>query len=340
MRNILWAVPALAAALALAGAASAEPGTAKRGDAGGRAKGAATAFKGGGACAKGAGVGFRAVAAGECKGAKAVLASARGEDGGRGKAAFRGGKGKGGKGAGFLGGRGGKGKGEAGGFGAKGKGGKGPGAGDKGGKGPGGFGRGFGGGFGADFIVDRVLALDKNKDGKLTKDELPERMQTLIEKGDTNKDGALSKEEVTKLASSPQGLFQAFGRGGPGGFRGFGGGFPGGPRGRDGGRGEADAGALASLKLSEKTKEKAEAVVRAHEENVRRLMDLARSDLLAKMRDVLSEQDFKAFKESVERRPAPGPRAAPAAEGRSAELERRLDRLLKEVEELRREIKR
>ncbi len=52
-----------------------------------------------------------------------------------------------------------------------------------------------------DDIVERIMSFDKNKDGKITKDELPERMQYLIEKGDTNKDGALDKEEIKKLAA-------------------------------------------------------------------------------------------------------------------------------------------
>jgi cytochrome c peroxidase len=67
-------------------------------------------------------------------------------------------------------------------------------------------GRGGRGGFGSrgltvDQVIERVMAYDKNKDGKITKDELPERMQHLIAKGDTNKDGALDKEEIKKLAS-------------------------------------------------------------------------------------------------------------------------------------------
>src|SRR5260370_29187729 len=53
----------------------------------------------------------------------------------------------------------------------------------------------------ADDIVERILSFDKNKTGKVTKEDLPERMQYLIEKGDTNKDGALDKEEIKQLAA-------------------------------------------------------------------------------------------------------------------------------------------
>jgi Spy/CpxP family protein refolding chaperone len=73
-----------------------------------------------------------------------------------------------------------------------------------------------------DDIVERIMSFDKNKDGKVTKDELPERMQGLIEKGDTNKDGALDKDEIKKLATdlARDGGFPGFG---PAGFG------PGGP---------------------------------------------------------------------------------------------------------------
>jgi hypothetical protein len=52
----------------------------------------------------------------------------------------------------------------------------------------------------ADDLIDRLMAFDKNGDGKVTKDELPERMQALFEQGDTNRDGALDREEVKRLA--------------------------------------------------------------------------------------------------------------------------------------------
>lgn len=67
--------------------------------------------------------------------------------------------------------------------------------------GPGGFGRGDGdrGGRGGDF-VERMLQNDKNKDGKLTKEELPERMQGLFDRIDTNKDKEIDKAELTKMS--------------------------------------------------------------------------------------------------------------------------------------------
>src|SRR5262249_8038552 len=50
-------------------------------------------------------------------------------------------------------------------------------------------------------IVERIMAFDKDKKGKVTKDNLPERMHHLIELGDTNKDGALDRDEIKKLAA-------------------------------------------------------------------------------------------------------------------------------------------
>src|SRR5947209_6189294 len=51
-------------------------------------------------------------------------------------------------------------------------------------------------------IVTRMMAFDKNKDGKLTKDEITdERLMRLFEQADTNKDGVVTKEELMALAA-------------------------------------------------------------------------------------------------------------------------------------------
>lgn len=71
-----------------------------------------------------------------------------------------------------------------------------------------------------DEVVARMLQFDKDKDGKLSKDELPERMAAMMERGDLNKDGFLTREELVQLARTQA---QAQGqRGGPGGERGEG----------------------------------------------------------------------------------------------------------------------
>src|SRR5262249_7298877 len=179
----------------------------------------------------------------------------------------------------------------------------------------GGKGRGKGGrGLSVDQIVERLMSFDKDNDGKLTKDELPERMQGLIARGDTNKDGALDKEEIRKLASTLTrddfvGNFGGFGgfKGKGQGKGGVGGPFAGkGPVGPKGGPRGAAVAALDELSLTGTTKEKAEAIVKAHQADVRRLLDMARSDLLVKMKDVLNEQEYKTFKQGLDRRPPPG----------------------------------
>ena len=89
------------------------------------------------------------------------------------------------------------------------------------GMGPGGFGSGaFGGGQGdggAEQMVARLLEMDKDKDGKLSKDEIPERLQSMMARGDKNEDGFLDKTEIMASARERSG-----GQGGQ--FGGFGGG--------------------------------------------------------------------------------------------------------------------
>ena len=44
------------------------------------------------------------------------------------------------------------------------------------------------------------MTYDKNGDGKLSKDELPERLKPLMDRADANKDGFLDKAELTEVA--------------------------------------------------------------------------------------------------------------------------------------------
>jgi hypothetical protein len=79
--------------------------------------------------------------------------------------------------------------------------------------GPGGRGMGFGGpggpgGPGGFFggpggnIVERIMGNDKNADGKVTQDELPEALQRIMPRADTNKDGAIDKPEAEAMAKA------------------------------------------------------------------------------------------------------------------------------------------
>jgi hypothetical protein len=71
-------------------------------------------------------------------------------------------------------------------------------------------GRGFGN---PDEFISRMMERDVDKDGKLTSEELGERGQRMLERGDTNNDGSLDEQELRTA-------FENFrGRGGRGGNR-------------------------------------------------------------------------------------------------------------------------
>jgi hypothetical protein len=79
-------------------------------------------------------------------------------------------------------------------------------------------------------IVDRLMAFDKNKDGKISKDEITDqRLRRLFERADADKDGVVTKEELTALATR---MVEEAGAGGQQGGFGPPGGGPGGPGGR------------------------------------------------------------------------------------------------------------
>jgi Ca2+-binding EF-hand superfamily protein len=48
-------------------------------------------------------------------------------------------------------------------------------------------------------FIERIKGFDQNNDGKITKDELPERMHAMIERLDTNKDGAIDNKELAAV---------------------------------------------------------------------------------------------------------------------------------------------
>ncbi len=54
----------------------------------------------------------------------------------------------------------------------------------------------------SDDLVQTLMAFDKNHDGKISKEELPERMQGLLERGDTNHDGFLTVDEIRAVAKA------------------------------------------------------------------------------------------------------------------------------------------
>src|SRR2546422_2883764 len=68
-------------------------------------------------------------------------------------------------------------------------------------------------------LVTRMMAFDKNKDGKLTREEVTdERLLRLFDLADTNKDGIVTKEELVALAAKlERDAGPGDDRGGPGG---------------------------------------------------------------------------------------------------------------------------
>src|SRR4051812_43058575 len=101
---------------------------------------------------------------------------------------------------------------------------------------------------------------------------------------------------VTAVAQPPGGGVGQPGKGGksPKGKGGF----------KDGKGGPKDAKALErvldEMNLSESKREVAGAVVRGYAADLRRLSDLARADLLLKMKDVLSESEFRRLREAAD----------------------------------------
>lgn len=53
-----------------------------------------------------------------------------------------------------------------------------------------------------DDLAAMLMAFDKNKDGKLTKVEVPQRMQGIFARADDDKDGVLTPEEIKKTAAA------------------------------------------------------------------------------------------------------------------------------------------
>jgi hypothetical protein len=184
----------------------------------------------------------------------------------------------------------------------------------------------------ADQIVERILSFDKNNDNKITLDELPERMQHLIALGDLNKDGALDKDEIRKLATTLEAFAGLTANNGPVAIGPPPGGGPkgGGPKGGPRGGGDVQR-TLDELNLSGSTRDRAQALARAHQDKLRRLEELARAEVIMRMQNVLNEEDYRIFKSALQRQPGGKGFGGP----KQVDLNRRIDQLQKELEELR-----
>lgn len=54
-----------------------------------------------------------------------------------------------------------------------------------------------------DEVIARLMVFDRNRDGRIATDELSERMQALVGRGDSSGDGALDAREIRMLTQSP-----------------------------------------------------------------------------------------------------------------------------------------
>jgi hypothetical protein len=141
------------------------------------------------------------------------------------------------------------------------------------------------------------MTFDKDGDGKVTREELPERMHRLIELGDKNNDGALDRDELKQLAEKLRQAEAARAADRPG---------PRGPAGPP----DIER-AVNDLKLEAKQREDVRKALAAERDKSRKAADEARAELLTRMKDVLSEQQLTRFKDGLDR----GPPGRPGGRG-------------------------
>jgi hypothetical protein len=165
---------------------------------------------------------------------------------------------------------------------------------------------------GADAFVARMMAFDKNKDGKLTRDEVTdERLLRLFDRADANKDGVVTKEELLALfareAPAAGGPADGFGPPGEGGFPGRG---PGGPGGFGGFGGPPEPGQVLPRPLQER--------LSLTEEQKKQIADVQK-EVDARLEKLLTAEQMKSLKEMRDRGPGgfgrPG-EGGPPGEGR------------------------
>lgn len=121
-------------------------------------------------------------------------------------------------------------------------------------------------------VLDRMLSFDANADNRISRDELPERMQGLVSRGDRNQDDVLTPDEIVPLAdikrSVPRRPFTGTGR-----------------------RSPSLADIIDDLKLSRETHDRALAIVTGP----RSVDDSANVDFTTEMRDLLNDEDYENY---------------------------------------------
>ncbi|MCS7047174.1 MAG: hypothetical protein NZO58_12520 [Gemmataceae bacterium] len=207
-------------------------------------------------------------------------------------------------------------------------------------------------------MVERILSFDANKDGSLDREELRRLIETLSAPpvGD-----GLQRKPPQPKGDEPQRKGPPFGRRPDGDrpefplpeLKGAKGPFV--PK-----MGVEVKRLIAEMELPKEARERAERMIQAHQEKVRGLVARAHEELLGQLKEVLSPEQHRTFKEALERFAgppgfAPGPGFVPfpgkdpgrRPEGgpvppdvlRPSDLERRFEELRREVEELRQQLR-
>ena len=136
-------------------------------------------------------------------------------------------------------------------------------------------------------VTARMLSFDRNSDGKVEKDELAERMHSLVTRGDVNGDGALDRTEIRALATAPPPQ-----QGGRGGFPFSGGGYGFADEIETSSRSHIE-GSLDDLRLASPAKEQAQAVVATFVDTFEKA---ASDDLLKELEPLLAPSQLIDFK--------------------------------------------
>jgi hypothetical protein len=169
------------------------------------------------------------------------------------------------------------------------------------------------GGDDPEMFVARLMNLDQNGDGQLSKSEVTDqRLQTMLARADADGDGSVSKEELTTAMAKEM---AARGQGGPGGAgfggRGPGGRGPGGPGGGPGGPGGPGFGPPPKVGqiLPDFLQESLDLTARQ-----KKMLEVLQADVDKRLAKILTDEQRKQIEEMQTRGPG-GPAAGPPPDG-------------------------
>ena len=129
-------------------------------------------------------------------------------------------------------------------------------------------------------VRERLLSFDADNDLRISRDELPERMQGLIARGDKNADGALDFEEIHVLVNAAESeRTRVFVRPQPS---------------------EGLQGVISDLKLSAATREQALVILGAHPP-LPHVKGAGNTDLYKAMRSLLDDEEYEIVVAAAER---------------------------------------